>query len=310
MSSEPQEHCYVCGEAGVSHRPLARRRLSNLWRCPRCGLGYQNPQPTDEQLRSTYTQQYFENWAQTEEARQLVRRMKRATFASHLDRVEGHCRLGRLLDVGCAQGYFVELALERGWDAYGIDVNPDIRQLATEQVKSRLQVGDLTTTDYPDRHFHVVTMCDLIEHHREPLALLRATWRVLVPGGLLLITSPNLSSLSARILRSHWMHFVPDHLWYFSRKSMLMLTTQAGYGRIAVCAAKKYVTAEYVARILDYVNENALLWGVRMAQRVIPSSLWHRRIRLVGGEMLYIGCKAGGCPESEAIRAQPNSDYT
>ena len=114
MSDPPR--CLVCGEEG---RPFPVRGEVSLVRCSGCGLEWQHPLPVPEVLEALYGDDYFERWGAKSAEFEAVRGMKRGTYSALLDRLEPYRATGSLLDVGCALGYLVELAGERGYDAFG-----------------------------------------------------------------------------------------------------------------------------------------------------------------------------------------------
>ncbi|MFH1484469.1 MAG: methyltransferase domain-containing protein [Chloroflexota bacterium] len=103
----------------------------------------------------------------------------------------------RVLDVGCGIGYYVfELATRHGCEAYGVDLDAHDVALARRIAKAlpapgaHFAVGDGRALEYPANSFDAVLLCEVIEHVREDVALLRDLYRVLVPGGRLAITTP------------------------------------------------------------------------------------------------------------------------
>jgi 2-polyprenyl-3-methyl-5-hydroxy-6-metoxy-1,4-benzoquinol methylase len=107
----------------------------------------------------------------------------------------------RLLDVGCGSGTYLKLMRDLGWQVRGVELDIgavqtarraglDVRQGAMDEVDPEL-----------DGVFDVVTVGHVIEHTHDPVAVLRGTWRVLKPHGIVWIGTPNLGSLGARLFR-------------------------------------------------------------------------------------------------------------
>jgi SAM-dependent methyltransferase len=79
------------------------------------------------------------------------------------------------------------------------------------------------------KKFDVVTLCDVIEHVSRPMELLQAAHRCLVPGGLLVLVTPDIRSFAARVMGHRWWHFRSAHIGYFSRQTMLAALESAGF---------------------------------------------------------------------------------
>jgi 2-polyprenyl-3-methyl-5-hydroxy-6-metoxy-1,4-benzoquinol methylase len=99
---------------------------------------------------------------------------------------------GRLLDVGCGLGYFVERALDVGWNAYGCDTSAAWVERARQRVgASRALLGSLEEALPPYSRFDLITTWDVLEHVHDPIPFLREIARRLAPGGRLFIRTPN-----------------------------------------------------------------------------------------------------------------------
>ena len=140
-----------------------------------------------------------------------------------------HINNGRLLDVGFGSGRHMRTLERLGWIVSGCDQDP----LAVEQARSRgrdARLGALQASSFPDNYFDAVLLSHVIEHVRDPRALLSECFRVLAPGGWLSLTTPNINSLGFRLFRRHWLHFdVPRHFTLFHRNAMLQLLSQLGF---------------------------------------------------------------------------------
>jgi SAM-dependent methyltransferase len=205
----------------------------DLVRCTSCGLVYVANPPAEEEIERLYTfasgyHTAFQSWS-TPESRTHV-----ARAAQFLRIVRRHTRPGRILDVGCSVGFFLELARAEGWTTLGVEMSNDTAQLARERGLDVL-TGTLEQASLPPQSFDVVTMWDLVEHVKDPVATVAIAANLLKEDGLLVLSTPNVGGLfprlSYRVARwtGHWPHPEPPaHLFQFSKATIKRLLRQNG----------------------------------------------------------------------------------
>ena len=192
----------------------------DIYQCAKCGLGFTYPQP--EALEEQYDSSYFDLYR-----RRHAFRVKRGD--KRLRRIELLKAPGRLLDVGCSLGYFVEAANARGWQACGVEISP----YAAEEARAlglEVKTGALEQAGYPDGSFDCVTMWDVLEHVPDPTKHMLEIRRILAPGGMVVVGTPNLAHIAFRRKRKHWRHLKPrEHIFYFNQSSMMRLFEKTGF---------------------------------------------------------------------------------
>jgi SAM-dependent methyltransferase len=146
-------------------------------------------------------------------------------------------RHGRLLDVGCAFGFFLAEAREF-YDVQGVELSEWSSAYAREQLALPVFTGTLAQAALPADHFDVVTLWDVIEHVPDPVPLLSEAARVLRRGGHLVLTTGDWGSAYARERGADW-HLMepPWHLTMFSRATMARAGERAGL-RVVHCASE------------------------------------------------------------------------
>lgn len=231
--------------------PRFRSQTPHHWRCPDCGLECISPQPDDQTLAAIYDRSYFSHY-QTEARCSVVREMKRSTYANQLRILPSPnltARLPRLLDCGAATGFLVELAKERGWDAFAVEVSSFGSRACMQLLGTdRVYCGQLEEASFPANpqgSFDVITMFDFIEHVRDPRRTFESARDRLSEGGVLLLTTPRAGSLSWRLMGRQWFHYVQEHLWFFTAKSIRILLKKSGFRTIEVRCLLKAVTLGY-----------------------------------------------------------------
>ena len=111
---------------------------------------------------------------------------------------------GRLLDVGCGEGYFLQYA-EKYYDTYGSDLSEYcIREAKQRTDRTRLSVGSVMHIDYEDESFDMVTCFDVLEHLEDPDAAIQECRRVLKRGGVFVARVPNTSSPGCKWKKEDW----------------------------------------------------------------------------------------------------------
>jgi len=236
-------------------------RYGPVVRCRHCGLAYLNPRLSAEVVESAYEEVADTLYAQEREGRvhtfsralDELERVQRATSDSPIAR-------GRLLDVGCHIGVFLELALARGWAAEGVEPS----QWACDYARDRgLQVscGMLRSQRFPSAAYDVVTLWDVVEHFPDPAAELREVHRLLRPDGLVGITTMNIDSLMARLLGPRWPWLMQMHLYYFSERTLSAMLEQCGFRVVGVAPHRRIVSVAYLC-------SRAAVWAPRPARLV------------------------------------------
>ena len=138
----------------------------------------------------------------------------------------------RLLDVGCSRGDFVAAAAQLGFAAEGVEPAPHIAEAARAAGRT-VHTGLLEEQKFPAARFDVVSMFEVIEHLRAPLPLLEECRRILHTGGILIISTGNTASWTARAMKARWDYFQIEkdagHVSFFNPHSMALLAARAQF---------------------------------------------------------------------------------
>ena len=158
--------------------------------------------------------------------------VRRRWLVAILERLGKAPSATRLLDVGCSSGAFLGTATAAGLEVDGVEPSPEAAETA-RRAGYKVFGGTLEEARYPDAAFDAVTLIELVEHLREPRALLAECRRVLRPGGVVLVTTPNAASWTARALGAHWEVFslrgMGGHVSFFNPGSLALLAARAGF---------------------------------------------------------------------------------
>lgn len=137
----------------------------------------------------------------------------------------------RLLDVGCSSGAFLHTACRLGYQAEGVEPSADAAQTARE-AGLKVFTGYLEQANFPDATFDAITLIEIVEHLRDALGLMRECARILKPGGVVLVTTPNAHSWTARAMGSRWAGFnlnaMGGHISFFNPHSIALLAARSG----------------------------------------------------------------------------------
>jgi SAM-dependent methyltransferase len=137
---------------------------------------------------------------------------------------------GRLLEIGTGAGLFSKAMQRAGWETVGVEVNGDAAAFARDRLGLDVRQTYAEDVTEPPASFDVVAMMDVIEHVPDPAAVVTTARRLLKPGGLLLMQTPNLDSISRLALGSPWAVLSPaEHLYYFTESTMRALLERTGF---------------------------------------------------------------------------------
>ncbi|MGI8927780.1 MAG: class I SAM-dependent methyltransferase [Tepidiformaceae bacterium] len=256
--------CNLCGSGEAT--PYAEG-LPHLVRCSGCGLVRVAQLPGLDRLEQVYSADYFRNesshvvgYADYEQDKSLILR----TSHRRLARLEVlRPRRGRLLDIGCAFGFFLQAANRRGWEVEGIDLSSHAVDYARRDLgDDAVRCGQLESAGYEPASFDLITLWDVVEHFTDPREKLAYCRELLRDDGLLVLSTPDAGSLAARLTGSHWMGFklAEEHLYYFSRKTMHAMLERAGFEPVETFQVGKDVALElFAARLRLYAPPLAAL---------------------------------------------------
>jgi SAM-dependent methyltransferase len=253
----PPVSCVLCGAAHP--HPFYHENGHAYYRCAACDLLFLWPQPTAGDLHDHY-QEYLPLTPQEVAAWGFEMAPVIESSAAFLD--QQFERPGRLLDIGCGYGFFLEAMAGRGWQVEGLELSRPAAEIA--RAKGLGAIHSCAVEEMADLGpFDVVTMFYVIEHVADPLQTLRKIAALLKPGGVLVLRYPNTSPLlrfSGRLARSLGLMQAPSHLFDYAGDSMALLLTKAGFGSVLTTIDANTRSPHLVRRFIScYIGEVPLL---------------------------------------------------
>lgn len=217
-------HCMLCDE--TRRRALFEKDGYQIVRCRSCGLVYVDADLASADLQRRYGPDYYGGGVFDD---YMAERDERIASAGE------YCRLlarlvpgGRLLDIGCATGFFLEAASQR-WDVTGVELSDFAAEYAKREFGHKVLTGDIADVGLPDASFDIVTMWNTVEHMANPRQAISHVARVASPNALVVLTTGNVGGPLARRDLANWnLMTPPEHLYFFDPGTITRLLEDAG----------------------------------------------------------------------------------
>ena len=232
--------CPVCG--GTAGRTLFGKDGYDIVGCAGCNMAYVGQDPAGIDFQALYGEGYytggsdavFADYVGQEAARRAHARRKLWLLRTLPPRLPAS---GRLLDVGCAAGFFLAEA-RAFYEVQGVELSDWSSAYARDQLGLPVITGTLQQAALPAASFDIVTLWDVIEHVPDPIPLLAEAARVLRPGGRLVLSTGDWGSAYAQARQADWHLMTPPwHLSFFSRATMAEAGRRAGLA-LTHCASE------------------------------------------------------------------------
>jgi SAM-dependent methyltransferase len=288
----------------TNHQP---RQYGDLYRCERCGTVVQPSLPHGAALLELYRQMRDDHYLDEERGR-------RATARRLLDAIGRHVPSGRLLDVGCGHGLLLDEARRRGYEVEGLELSDyaaaHARDVLRLPVRQRT-VADLAAAPDPPAYAAIV-LADVLEHLDDPLETIELSARLLAPGGVLCLVTPDPGSRTARFAGASWWGYLPAHTFLFPRRTLRDLLEQRGLDvaddlGLVRTFSLRYWMAGFAER------GGALGAGVERLRRLVPPrasvslSLGDERVVVGRRGARYATVGAAGSRSSEPAAARSST---
>lgn len=209
--------CRLCGAARSA--ALLRWQSLQLLRCRSCRFVFLERDPSrtnQEKFDQVYAEKATLNELTTERYAELLRWLSAAR------------RTNRLLEIGCGAGWFLAQARADSWDAVGTETS----SIAIDRLRADgldVRHGEAWCGQFADGTFDAVVLLEVIEHVGDFHRVLEEARRVLRPQGRLVLSTPNIDSLTRRLIGGRWRIVTEEHLWYFSPRTLTQLLRAHGF---------------------------------------------------------------------------------
>lgn len=280
--------CVNCGLSAAEQRELVRTRVAHRGRfhgqplrivvCPRCGLVFQNPRPSAEQLNLFYTHDYYRDRSRrkhgTRADEKLVhKQLQRAWLARELGSIVDR----DVVDVGSGYGQWLRLFSDAN-RVLGIESSEQAIAHARDWYGIETRNAEFLSSELEPRSCDLVTGLAIIEHFLDPLEALVAANRILRPGGHLYLQTPDIFGLVLRAGTPKYFKIV--HTYYFSQATLASLLRKAGFEVVACERVPPHLELSTVIHRNNYFDGE--LW--LLARKRETTSLEQARQRPYSGD--------------------------
>lgn len=218
--------CIICGN--LESDLFCRKDGMSYRACQSCRHVFVEAMASREEVAEGYRTRDSHHSSALKEKWDYSPIKEKMVYGPLLDKIGKLTNPGRLLDIGCSNGSFVHAAKRRGWDGCGAELETNSYELARAR-GVKVYNAELSELAFPNDSFSAITMWQVIEHVHSPGPLIAEIARILKPGGILALSTPNVSSLGWRLLGAEWGAVEPQvHLHLFRPGGLARLVNDCG----------------------------------------------------------------------------------
>lgn len=251
-TSESDRELYrdTLGKRPPTYEHFSARRTPDrvhyrIVRCARCGLVRSDPVLPDDELAELYAGSTF---TYAEESPYT-----RATYGRYLR----EClpllpRRGRLLEIGCGNGFFLEEAQACGFDVWGVEPSRDAVERAAGALQGRIYNDIFRDGLFPPGHFDIVCAFQVFDHLSYPNEVLRTCWQALRQGGLVLLINHDVGALTNRLLGERSPIVDVEHTYLYDKKTIAHILSKNGFEVVRVFAVENRYPFHYWCKMAPF----------------------------------------------------------
>jgi len=298
MSNINIEKCPLCGSVKLKPKFVCTdyfvsKENFELYSCLDCGFLFTQNFPSGDTIGRYYEASEYVSHSDTKQgiANKLYHAVRKYMLLKKVKLVSLRSgkQTGKVLDIGCGTGYFLNVAKQKGWETMGIEKSEPARKIAMNRfgltVKSEAELYNL-----PQESFDIITLWHVLEHLENLCEMMDIIHRLLLPNGIAVIAVPNCSSYDAQHYQTYWAGYdVPRHLWHFTPQTMNLLTNKSNFQ--ITCQKPLYFDSFYVSLLSEKHK------GSRNAEALVKAFIigllsniktWFRSGREKGSSMVFV----------------------
>lgn len=236
-------NCSLC--QGSQNQLVYLRKLEgfsqafNFVKCSNCGIIYLNPRPTQKALDQLYSSSdYFRGGESSIGYFDYLgeENFRKKTAIIKLKQIEKMVgKKGKLLEIGCAAGFFSAAAKDLGWDVIALDISKPMTDYAKinfnlKTVTSKLEDIDISIHEkLKPEEFDIIFCWGTTGTFTDPVGNFKKIYSMLKPNGYFVFNATNYDSLIAKLLKNRWHILGPSSAHIYNKKTISFLIAQTGF---------------------------------------------------------------------------------
>ncbi|MDR0753943.1 MAG: class I SAM-dependent methyltransferase [Prevotellaceae bacterium] len=244
MSIVTIQKCPVCNSINIKHDFLCidycvSREKFDVYVCRQCDFLFTNHFPSNHSMDKYYYDLKYISHSDIKKGfiNKLYHFVRSYTVKRKLKFVcnQSKKKTGKILDIGCGTGYFLNEAKRKGWETFGIEKNERASKRAIESFNMFVK-PEHHIYKFPKASFDVITLWHVLEQREDLNETMEKIYDLLLPDGIAVVALPNCSSYDAKHYRSYWAGYdVPRHLWHFTPKTMELFIKKFKFNIVYKC---------------------------------------------------------------------------
>jgi SAM-dependent methyltransferase len=240
-------NCIICNNT------IFNKLFRGLIQCSSCNLIFYENRIDGNEINQLYNDDFFDGKEYFDYERDKY--IFHKNFKARLNYIKKFITAGNLFEIGCAYGFFLELA-QQSFNVEGIDIAKKPTEFAKNILGLKVQTGNYMNFPLKDKK-DIVCMWDTIEHLKEPHFFVKKIASEIKPGGYFFLTTGDISSLNARWRGPKWrLIHPPSHLFYFSKKTITRLLSNYGLSVVAIQHPGYHRSLSQMIYTIFFLNSN------------------------------------------------------
>jgi len=276
--------CNLCG-ADDTELVFEKDGFSHV-KCKICGLVYVNPRLDDiinnqNIIGNNFISEHdgINETAQIDYSGKRMLRLQREARGYLKYKTKGH-----IIDIGCGAGGFLKAARDTGWNyPEGIEIVETIAEYARKFFP--VHTKPIEDTYLQENHFDVARLNNVIEHLSDPKRVVSEIFRILRPGGLFVLSTPNIDSISVKMCGKKWQYFGgDDHIYLFSPETLKRMLNEAGFEIISIQTKGTHLTPKHHNKDrtkFELLQDKIIKPIEKVTDRVVRHTLLGHRLKIM-----------------------------